>query len=169
MRVTLRELAHVSIGGAQIRVRFTNEFGEDPLTISDAHVALSAGGSAIKDCTDHVLTFGGATTVRIPVDAVMISDPVNLDVPPLSDVAVSFYIPAQNMRSETFHDLAEQTNYVTEGDVAGSVELSQAKTLPSWYFLDGINVAAVRGSYAVVALGDSITDGGRSTRNGNDR
>lgn len=167
--VTMREIAHVSLGGAQIRVRFTNEFGEDPLTISDAHVALSAGGSSIKDGTDHALTFGGAASVRIPAGAVMYSDPVNLYVPALSDVAVSFYLPVQNMRSETFHDLSEQTNYMTDGDVAGSAELSQAKPLSHWYFLDGIDVAAVRGSYAVVALGDSITDGWRSTPNGNDR
>ena len=58
--VTLREIVHVSNGGEQVRVRFTNEFGQDGLTISDAHVALSAGGSAIKDGTDHALTFGGA-------------------------------------------------------------------------------------------------------------
>lgn len=167
--VTLREIAHVSIGGTQIRVRFTNEFGEDPLTISDAHVALSAGESATKQGTDHALTFGGASTVRIPAGAVMISDPVNIDVPPLSDVAVSFYLPSQNMRSETYHDLSEQTNYMSEGDVAGAAELSQAKTLKHWYFLDGIDVAAERGSYAVLALGDSITDGWQSTPNGNDR
>lgn len=167
--VTLREIAHISIGGAQIRVRFTNEFGEDPLTISDAHVALSAGASAIKGGTDHALTFGGATTVRIPPGAVMISDPVNLDVPALSDIAVSFYLPSQNMRSETIHDLSEQTNYMSEGDVAGSADLSQATSLRHWYFLDGIDVAAAKGSFAIVTLGDSITDGWQSTPNGNDR
>ncbi len=96
--VTLREIVHVSNGGEQVRVRFTNEFGLDGLTISDAHVALSAGGSAIKDGTDHALTFGGAGSVRIPPGAAMYSDPVALAVPPLSDVAVSFYLPSQVMR-----------------------------------------------------------------------
>lgn len=167
--VTLREIAHVSTGGAQIRIRFTNEFGEDPLTISDAHVAQSAGESATKEGTDRALTFGGASSVRIPPGAVMISDPVDLDVPALSDVAVSFYLPMQNMRSETFHDYADQTNYVSEGDVAGAADLSQAKTLHSWYFFDGIDVEATKGSYAIVTLGDSITDGAHSTHNGNDR
>ena len=79
--VTLREIAHVSNGGQQVRVRFTNEFGLDGLTISDAHVALSAGGSAIKEGTDHALTFGGASSVRIPPGAAMYSDPVALAVP----------------------------------------------------------------------------------------
>lgn len=167
--ITLREIAHISVGGTQIRVRFTNEFGVDPLTITDAHVALSAGGSSIPQASDHALTFGGAATVRIPAGAVMISDPVDLTVPPLSDVAVSFYLPAQNMRGETFHDFADQTNYESEGDVAGSAELSQANALPSWYFLDGIDVQAATGSYSIVTLGDSITDGAYATLNGNDR
>src|ERR1700721_801325 len=64
---TLREIVHISAGGAQIRVRFTNAYGLDPLTISDAHVALSAAGNeAIQAGTDHALTFGGATSVNIP-------------------------------------------------------------------------------------------------------
>src|SRR5579864_1754188 len=57
--MTLREIAHVSIGGSQVRIRFTNEFGLDPLTVSDAHVALSAGGGGIQPGSDHAITFGG--------------------------------------------------------------------------------------------------------------
>ena len=64
--VTLRQIAHISVGGAQVRIRFTNEYGLDPLTISDAHVALSAGGSSIKPGSDHAITFGGAGTVNVP-------------------------------------------------------------------------------------------------------
>jgi lysophospholipase L1-like esterase len=167
--VTLREIAHVSVGGSAVRVRFTNEFGTDPLTIRDAHIALSAGGSSIKEGSDHALTFGGSDTVRIPAGSVMYSDPVHLDVPGLSNVAVSFYLPAQNMRGETFHDLGNQDNYMTAGDVAGSATLSQAKVLPSWYFFDGVDVQAASGSRAVVAFGDSITDGWQSTPNENRR
>ena len=167
--VTLREIVHVSAGGQQVRVRFTNEFGEDGLTISDAHVALSAGGSAIRAGTDHALTFGGAGSVRIPPGAAMYSDPVALAVPSLSDLAVSFYLPSQVMRAETFHSFADQDNFAAEGDVAGAATLTQLGTLESWYFLDGIDVNGVEGSRAIVTLGDSITDGAASTRNGNVR
>lgn len=166
---TLREIAHISAGGQQIRVRFTNEFGLDQLTIGGAHVALSAGGSAIKDGTDHTLTFGGADSVRIPPGAVVYSDPVAMDVAPLSDVVVSFYLPSQVMRAETYHPFADQDNFVVDGDQTGAGTLSQARTLRSWYFLDGIDVSAGQGSRAVVTLGDSITDGAHSTLNGNDR
>src|ERR1700677_4916907 len=62
---TLREIVHISAGGAQIRVRFTNAYGLDPLTISDAHVALSSGNAAIQSGADHAITFGGATSVNV--------------------------------------------------------------------------------------------------------
>ncbi len=167
--VTLREIAHISNGGAQLRVRFTNEFGLDQLLIDDAHVALSAGGGQIQPGTDQELTFDGARSVSIPPGAVVYSDPVALAAPPLSDVAVSFHLPAQVMRAETYHAFADQDNFVAEGDQTGAAALSQPTTLESWYFFDGIDVPAVEGSRAVVAFGDSITDGAHSTRNGNAR
>jgi len=165
--VTLREIAHISIGGSQIRIRFTNEFGIDPLTISDAHVAFSSGGGAIQPGTDHAVTFGGATSFNIPPGAAIFSDPVALEVTPSADVAVSFYLPAQIMRAETYHNFANQDNFIAEGHAPAAPELPGAKTIVSWYFLDGIDVPAVQGSHAIVTLGDSITDGAHSTRNAN--
>lgn len=166
---TLREIVHVSSGGTQIRVRFTNEFGQDQLKIQDAHVAVSAGGDSIKAGTDHALTFEGTSAVSIPPGAVMYSDPVTLDVTPMSDLAVSFFLPSQVMRSETYHSFANQDNYFAEGDQASAASLTQPTKIESWYFLDGIDVNAVKGSAAVIAFGDSITDGAHSTHNGNDR
>jgi lysophospholipase L1-like esterase len=167
--VTLREIAHISVGGDRVRIRFTNEFGSEPLTISDAHVAMSGGGSGIQAGTDHALTFGGSSSVKVPPGAVLLSDPVQMAVPPLADVAVSFYLPAQVMRAETFHDFADQDNYVVNGDVAATPTLTEATTLASWYFLDGIEVPADEDSRAIVTLGDSITDGAHSTPNANRR
>ncbi|HET7105082.1 MAG TPA: SGNH/GDSL hydrolase family protein [Terracidiphilus sp.] len=167
--VTLREVAHISAGGSQIRLRLTNEFGTDPLTIDDAHVALSAGGSAIKEGTDHAITFGGASTVVIPPGAAMMSDPVSLSVEPLTDLAVSFHIPSQVMRAETFHDFADQDNYMADGDVAGATDLAQPAKLSSWYFFDGVDVRAGADSRAILTFGDSITDGAHSTENANRR
>src|SRR5208283_1565420 len=90
--VTMREIVHISAGGEQIRLRFTNEFGIDPLTIGDAHVALSAGDSSTQPGSDRAVTFGGATSVNIPPGGAIFSDPVALTVAPLADVAVSFYL-----------------------------------------------------------------------------
>lgn len=167
--VTLRQIAHISAGGAQVRIRFTNEFGLDPLTISDAHVALSAGGSSIKPGSDHAITFGGADTVNVPPGGAIFSDPVALQVAPLANVAVTAYLPPQIMRAETFHYLAAGDNFVAMGDVANAADLSQSTTIHSWYFFDGIDVNATPASYSIVALGDSITDGWKSTPNANHR
>jgi lysophospholipase L1-like esterase len=167
--VTLRQIAHISVGGAQVRIRFTNEFGSDPLTISDAHVALSAGGGSIQPGSNHAITFGGATTVNVPPGGAIFSDPVALQVAPLADVAVTIYLPPQVMRAETFHYLAAGDNFVSTGDVASAADLPQPSSIPSWYFFDGIDVIATPDSYSVVALGDSITDGWKSTPNANHR
>jgi lysophospholipase L1-like esterase len=167
--VTMREIVHISAGGEQIRLRFTNEFGLDPLTIADAHVALSAGGSAIQPGSDHAVTFGGAASVNIPPGAAIFSDPVALDVAPLSDVAVSFYLPAQIMRAETYHAFADQDNFVADGHSPAAPDLLQPTKLSSWYFFDGVDVSGVQGSFAIVTLGDSITDGAHSTVNANRR
>jgi lysophospholipase L1-like esterase len=166
---TVREVVHISAGGAGLRVRFTNEFGSDPLTLNDAHVAVSAGGAAIKDGTDHALTFGGAGTVRIAPGAVMYSDAVNFAVAPLSDLAISFHLPAQVMRAETYHAFADQENWMAAGYASGATTLASPVKLTSWYFLSGVDVAAAADSRAVVMLGDSITDGALSTVNANRR
>jgi lysophospholipase L1-like esterase len=165
--VTLREIVHISAGGAQIRVRFTNAYGTDPLIVSDAHVTLSAGSAAIQPGTDHAITFGGATTVNIPPGAELFSDPIAFAVQPLSDLVISFYLPSQVMRAETYHSFADQDNFIANGDVSNAQDLPDATKISSWFFLDGIDVQAVDGSQAIVALGDSITDGALSTHNAN--
>jgi len=167
--MTLREIVHLSNGGAQVRLRFTNEFGIDPLTIANAHVAASASGSDIKTGTDHAVTFGGANGVRIAPGGVIYSDPVDLNVAPLSDLAVSFFVPAQNMRAETAHLAADQDNFIADGDQTSAVSLAQPRTVMSWYFFSGVDVPAANGARAIVTLGDSITDGTASTRNANRR
>lgn len=167
--VTLREIAHISLGGDQIRLRFTNEFGLDPLTLSDVHVALGAGGGTIQPASDHAVTFGGATSVSISPGGVVYSDPVSLTVAPLADVAVSFYVPPQVMRAETYHASARQDSYLAEGHAPSATELPQPTVIPSWYFFDGIDVAAAPSSRAIITFGDSITDGAASTPNANHR
>jgi lysophospholipase L1-like esterase len=166
---TLREIVHISDGGSEVRVRFTNAYGSDPLTLSDVHMAVSAGVAAIQAGTDHALTFGGASSVRIPPGAELYSDPVEMTVAPLADLAISFYVPAQIMRSETYHDFADQDNFMADGNLTAATNLTSPEKFESWYFLDGVDVSAREGSRAIVALGDSITDGAQSTPNANHR
>lgn len=168
--VTLREIAHISVGGERIRVRLTNEFGVSPLTVSAAHVALSAGGSAVQPGTDRVLTFDGQSSVQVPAGAILLSDPVDLDAPSFSNVAVSLYLPTQYIRNVSYHSDAFQTNYQAQGNVVASPTLTKATELGSWYFFDGVDVVAKdKSAGAIVVLGDSITDGAYSTNNENHR
>jgi lysophospholipase L1-like esterase len=166
---TLREVVRVSIGGPLIRVIFSNEFGLDPLTIGAARIALSAGHGEVTLPSANVLTFGGQPSVIIPPGALILSDPVALKLAPFADVAVSLYLPAQPMRQVSVHSLALQTSYAAPGNVVGAKALEGAKEIYNWPIVKGIDVK-VDGDYgAIVTIGDSITDGARSTRDANAR
>jgi len=168
---TVREVLHVSIGGEHIRVRFTNAFGTTPLVISEAHVAISAGGSAIVPSTDRSVTFGGSPSTTIPAGALVVSDPIDLEVPPLGNLAVSLYFPG-TVSATTEHSLAVETTYISPtGDFTSAAALSSSSTTTSsWYFANGIEIdQRWRHGAAIVAFGDSITDGYNSTPNANHR
>ena len=165
---TLRQVAHVSIGGQTLRVKFSNAFGDSPLTLLSAHIARSAGGSAVDPATDRALTFRGEPSVTIPVGALMVSDPLAFELPPLSEVAVTLHVrgaPAD----VTGHPGSRTTSYFQAGESVAAPVLPGATEVDHWYFLSGIDVEAAPGTAAVAVLGDSITDGRGSTTNGNDR
>ena len=165
---TLREIVHTTIGGNRVRIRVSNEYGDRPLMIGSAHIAVRDTGSAIVAATDRVLTFGGRKSVVVRQGATIISDPATLAVPQLGDLAVSLYI-ADTARATTRHALALQTNYVSsEGDFTASTTLA-ADTIRSWLFLSGVDVVNPAATGVIVALGNSITDGASSTPNTNRR
>jgi lysophospholipase L1-like esterase len=166
---TEREIVHISQGGDKVRVRFTNEYGTDPLTIAEAHVALSAGGAAIQPGTDRKLTFGGAASIQLAPGAVVTSDPVALTAPALSNLAISLFVPVQPLHTATYHALAVQTNYSVPGNQTAAETLSEASKSSSWYLISGVDVPAAADARAVVTFGDSITDGARSSNDANRR
>lgn len=102
----------MSIGGSRVRRRFTNAHGQAPLQIGAAHVALRSTGAATVPGSDRTLTFGGKSGATIAPDATALSDPVNLEVLPRSDLAVSIYLPVAT-GLPTFHFRSRQTNYVS--------------------------------------------------------
>lgn len=165
---TLRQIIHVSIGGSQLRVRFSNAFGKSPLIITSAHIALSAGGGAIQPGSDRALTFHGRPSVSIPAGAPVYSDPVDFNLAPLSDLAVTLHIE-NAPEGITTHPGARETSYIEAGDHVSAVNLESPEKIDHWYFLDGVDVLANSGGAAVAILGDSITDGRNSTTNGNGR
>ncbi|HMH12937.1 MAG TPA: SGNH/GDSL hydrolase family protein [Edaphobacter sp.] len=144
----------------------------EPLTIDAARVALSAGGSAIELPTAKALSFGGQSSVTLPAGTMVISDPVELQLPALADVAVSLFIPAQKMTQSTVHSYALQTNYMATGNVVDARVMVAPVEVSSWHFIKAVEVGANAGSTvggAIVTLGDSITDGAASLPNTNGR
>lgn len=166
---TLREVAHVSIGGSQVRVRFTNRFGDTPLVIGGAAIAIESSAAAPAAGTERRLTFMGERSLTVPPHADAYSDPVSLSIPAQSNLLVDLYLPGP-ATAATEHTLAYQTNYYATGDRVGDEsDRPFTATYDSWYFLDGIDVSGSAARGAVVALGDSITDGAGGEKNANDR
>jgi len=166
---TFREIVHVSLGGPMVRVVLSNEFGSDPLTVGAAHIAVSQGNSIINLVTAGSLTFSGHISATIPPGALVVSDPVAMKLPAGADLAVSLFIPAQPMSVVTQHGFADQTSYTAPGNVVGAKALEDPSELKSWPFLKGVDVLIGGDSGAIVAFGDSITDGALSTPNANAR
>lgn len=166
---TYRNVMRISIGGTGLRVTLTNEFGNSELMVGAARIGVDSGDGTIKPGTDRALTFGGRPSVTIPPNGLMVSDEVSMDVPALSTLSVSLYVTDQEIATRSCHDLGRSTNYVTRGDSTAATKMKNARTTSVWNFVKGIEVRADKNAFAIVALGDSITDGYASTKDANHR
>jgi lysophospholipase L1-like esterase len=165
---TVRQMATVSIGGKRIRVVLSNEYGNRPLKIGAVHVALADKGSAIAAASGKTLTFGGSPSIVIPPGAPAMSDPVELPVPALGTLAVSFFVPDVTPVT-TIHWDAVQTAYVVAGNKVGDADFKADSTMTARVLLSEILVDRPAGARAIVTFGDSITDGNNSTVDTNRR
>jgi lysophospholipase L1-like esterase len=166
---TIRQMVHLSIGGNKVRIRLSNEFGAKPLLIGAASVALAGKDSEVIAASLRRLTFGGEKSVIIPPGAPAVSDPVEFNAAPLSDVTLSLYLPAATDLG-TVHAIGLQTAYVSAtGDFTAGSEFPVVDRFENRFFLTGVMVEPDAPVRAVVAFGDSITDGTRSTVNANTR
>src|SRR5580658_10035832 len=168
--VTLRQLFHLSTGGSGLRVHMSNAFGTEALHFTSVHIArpLSTSSPEIDPSSDRQLTFAGQTDVVVPPGADFVSDPVDLKVAPLSDLAVTFHLDTPPVR-ETGHPGSRATSYYVHGDAVGAATLIAPKRVDHWFQISEIDVQAPPEGGAIVVLGDSITDGHGATTNGNDR
>lgn len=170
---TLRQVVRTSVGGERVRVVLSNVFGTAPIEIGAAHVALRDRDAAIVAGSAKALAFSGNQAGTILPGAVLVSDPVDLRVPALSDLVVDLFLPGQlggGTSPLTTHTGAGQTNYVSEaGNHSGAASLPVARTATSWFLLARVEVMAPANTLAVVAFGDSITDGARATTDMNAR
>jgi lysophospholipase L1-like esterase len=168
---TVRQVVHLSLGGSALRVQLSNAFGDRPLTVDSVHVALPAGGtpvSAIDPASDRAVSFAGRGSVTIPAGATYFSDPVMMTVPALANVTISVHL-ASAPSVQTTHPGSHATSWLLHGDHVTDADLAGATAEVRWMQIASVEVAAEAKADAVVAFGDSITDGHASTTDGNDR
>jgi len=163
---TLRMIVRTTLGGKRVRIQLSGAFGANTVRIGAAHIALRAKESEIVPGTDRVLTFGGQPSPVIEPGAVLFSDPVDLDVAPFSDIAVSLFFP-QDTGLPTSHPLGLHTAYISAGDTTALPKMPDPSLTKAYFWLSGVDVVAPSDAFAVVAFGDSITDGFRTTLDAN--
>jgi lysophospholipase L1-like esterase len=166
---TIRQIARLSVGGNQIRLRFSNESGTQPLVIGSASVAISDGDSKVQAGTNRPITFGGKSTITIPAGAPALSDAIDFAVPALTSIAISIYLPNETPAS-TVHAAAMDTAYISAtGDFTAAPSMPIDNKASMRFFLSGVDVHNSQAPRVIVAFGDSITDGVGSKAGANNR
>jgi lysophospholipase L1-like esterase len=171
---TLRQFVHTTLGGKHVRVRFSNAYGTNSVTINTAHVALAVGTASatngvIDPATDQPLTFHGVPSVNLPPGEAILSDPFDYNLPALTNLAVTIYFGSISATTINGHPGSRTTSYIIPGNVVSAATMAGAATTAHWYTITGAEVLADASSKAVVTLGDSITDGRGSTTDANNR
>jgi lysophospholipase L1-like esterase len=166
----LMQIFHLSLGGSALRIHISNAFGAAPLHLSWADIGhpFSWAKAAIDPVTAKPLTFAGRADVTIPPGAEFLSDPVETPVPALSDIAVTIHYDEPPAR-QTSHPGSRATSYLFQHPAELSPATNMPKEFDHWFQVSAIDVLATAPAAAIVALGDSITDGHGATTNGNDR
>jgi hypothetical protein len=117
-------------GGDKVRIRVSNFYGKTPLRVGTAHIALREADSSIKAATDRTLTFSGEASIAISPGAVALSDPVALNIPPNTDIAVSLFFPEVSPEKRTIHFGSVEDAYIVSGDTTGQAKPDRARS--SW-------------------------------------
>ncbi|XXX80781.1 SGNH/GDSL hydrolase family protein [Sorangium sp. So ce134] len=165
---TLRQVIYTSIGGSNVRLLLSNEFGDGPVTMSSVHIADSTNADGIDAATDKALTFSGDESVTIPAGQAIFSDPIDYALKPISKLAVTIRfgsVPA----GITGHPGSRTNSYIQTGDGVSSPTLTSPVSTAHWYYITGLDVMADPKAHAIAILGDSITDGRGSVTDGNTR
>ncbi|MEU4743287.1 SGNH/GDSL hydrolase family protein [Actinosynnema sp. NPDC023658] len=171
---TLRQTVHVSVGGSQLRLRFSNAFGGAPLPITAVTVAQPRGGQAgvsgIEPGSARPVMFRGKASAVVQRGAQVVSDPIPFPVQAQANLTVTMYSgQGQASTDITSHPGSRTTSHLVAGNHVGDEALSGATPTDHWYFLSGVEVWSGPDTAALVVLGDSLSDGRGSTTNGNNR
>ncbi len=159
---TVVQVVRLSAGGARLRIRFTNEYGAKVLSLGAARVALVGPDGATIAGSDRPVTFAGAASASVPPGAPMLSDPIALPTKALARLRISLYLPGETGPC-TCHANGNEAPRVAAGD-ATARDVPAGPPADFRAFLSGVDVEAAQPARVIVAFGDSITDGYRSTQ-----
>lgn len=172
---TLRLIARVTLPGDAVRLRFDNTFGTAPVTFGKVSTGPRQSINNRASVSPGLLMpvmFNGQSSVTIPAGGSVTSDAIPLRVEAQQDLAVSVYIPGADVQASQ-HTGAVVTSFSTDdgaGDLtaseSGALFKSRITTMP---WLKAIDVRVTRPTTAIIAFGDSITDGTCTTLDGHDR
>lgn len=155
--VSLRQIVRVDAAGQAVRVRISNLFGAEPLSLGAVTVAL-ADGVALNAASLRSLSFGGRREVVVPAHAEVWSDPVEFAVARQADLAVQMHVQA-GPRLASVHPGSRIRSWVVEGNRVGLTDWPEAVAQEGWWHLAAVDVRAAKPAPVLVATGDSITDG----------
>lgn len=162
----------------QLRLRFSNVFGDRPLHLQNIHVALHLGGGALVPAS--VASPPAALSLSVPEGEARWTDAIDVpwvtrlqtDLWPVVELAVSWSV-AGISGPMTWHAKAMATSYLSAPGEPDACLDRHAMRLPhtstSWYFLDAMDAWLADNAHCLVAFGDSLTDGTATTLNGHDR
>ncbi|HKD97479.1 MAG TPA: hypothetical protein VKB69_07720, partial [Micromonosporaceae bacterium] len=179
---TIRMTVRTSVGGDAARLRLSNTFGTKTLVIGDVTVAVPAAKGAtaeIRADSVHDVTFSGRHTASILAGSQMLSDPIDMDVPAVSQLTVSIWLPGATGPA-SFHTVSRATSYMSDGDHTADVSggdftpIGVPNPIPGntdspWFYLSGVDVRTSDAAGSIVVFGDSISDGWRSSLDANHR
>ncbi|KXU85970.1 GDSL family lipase [Paraburkholderia monticola] len=167
---TVRQIVFPTLSGKSARIHLSNVYGRTPLVIEELRIARSAGAAAAVEGGGSRVTFGGKSAVSIPPGGELDSDPIAIDVVEGAPYAISAFMGA-DQRIAAWHRVSNQVNYVSEpGNHAADASAAAFRgRFTQYVWVTGLSVEAAPQSAAVAAIGDSITDGMRSSLNQNRR
>lgn len=166
---TIREIAHTTIGGGSVRLRLSNVFGSAPVRFDSVWVGAQSGGTGVVANSNQRVRFAKSDVVTVPAGAETVSDPVTMTVRPGENLTVSVHVDGDTGKV-TGHEKAMQQGWYADGDAAADTSgTPYTHQVQQWFWLDAVTVEPSYPAHTIVAIGDSITDGFRSTPDTNHR
>jgi lysophospholipase L1-like esterase len=159
---TVRERVRISVGGSQVRIRLSNEYGSSPLHVGSVTVAVPNDLASVKSGSIHAVTFGGRDSITIPAGAPALSDPVALPIAHGAEMSISLYFP-KRVTAPTWHALALKRAVISQGDDTHKEKIQGGTEVRNLILVSAVLVPSRPSQRVIVAFGDSIVDGDGST------